>query len=181
MIVTSILLKVYQTLESFFILLQAALGKLFCSWKVVAKKKLKRCESGYLDKMDRGRLSVVIDLDNTLIFSTANKIEKAKNYAIMNNKFYVYKRPHLDAFLSTISQYCELIIYTAGTREYAERIIDYIDKNKLISARYYRENCVNEGNLWYKDVSKYGFDERRVLIIDDTPGCHLTCKGNFLF
>lgn len=179
MIVTSILLKVYQTLESFFILLLASLGKLFCSWKVATKKKLKRCESGYLDKMDRGRLSVVIDLDNTLIFSTANKIEKAKNYAIMNNKFYVYKRPHLDAFLSTLSQYCELIIYTAGTREYAERIIDYIDKNKLISARYYRENCVNEGNLWYKDVSKYGFDERRVLIIDDTPGCHLTCKGKF--
>jgi Dullard-like phosphatase family protein len=178
MIVTSIFTRVYQSLVNFFILLFAALNKILCSCKS-SKKKLKRSESGYLDILDRGKLSVVIDLDNTLIYSTVNKIEKAKNYAIMNNKFYVYKRPHLDSFLTTLSQYCELSIYTAGTKEYAERIIDYIDKNRLIKTRYYRENCVFQGNNWYKDVSKYGYDERKVLIIDDMPKCHLTyrCKN----
>ena len=52
-----------------------------------------------------------------------------------------------------------------------------IDKNNLIKLRYYRHDCLNVGNCWYKDASKCGIDEKRVLIIDDSPNCHLTYKS----
>ena len=175
MIVTSIFMKIYQILASFSLLLSTALHKIFCECK--GKKKLKRCESGYLDSKAVHRLTVVLDLDNTLIFASPNKIEKMKNYAFINNKFYVYKRPHLDHFLISLSQNCDLMLYTAGTKEYAEKIVDYIDKNKVISARYYREDCLMQTNSFFKDVSKCGLDEQRTLIIDDNPKCHLAYKS----
>lgn len=175
MVVTSTVSKIYEMLTGLTILISSVVSKLFCECRT--KKKLKRCESGYLDSNGTNRLTIVLDLDNTLIFATPNKIEKLKNYALINNKFYVYKRPHLDHFLISLSQYCDLILYTAGTKEYAEKIIDYIDKNKLISARYYREDCVPKLNQYFKDVSKFGFDEQKTLIVDDNNKCHLAYKS----
>lgn len=177
-----ILLKIfhmlYQSVLSFFFLLGCSLKKI-CSCK--SKQKLKRCESGFLDQSNNSnKLTVVIDLDNTLIASSTLKIEKAKNYTVMDNKFFVYKRPYLDNFLLSLSQHCELVIYTAGLKEYAEKIIDHIDKNHLIKTRYYRHDCLNVGNYWFKDASKCGIDERRVLIIDDSPKCHLTYTSKLL-
>jgi Dullard-like phosphatase family protein len=178
MIVTDAIVKFYQIITNFYFLFNSAIRKMFCECKT--KKKLKRCESGYLESAGTNRLTVVLDLDNTLIFATQNKIEKNKNYALINNKFYVYKRPHLDHFLISLSQNCDLILYTAGTREYAEKIVDHIDKNKLISTRYYREDCLMKASSIFKDVSKCGIDEQRTLIIDDSPKCHLSFKSTLL-
>lgn len=110
-----------------------------------------------------------------------NKIDKAKNYVLLDNKFFVYKRPHLDEFLDTVSEFCDISIYTASIKEYADKVINYIDKNRVISKRYYRSDCVNISNNWYKDVSKYCHDNRRLIIIDDLPQCHLHYKSNILY
>ena len=178
MIVMGTLSKIYKIMSNITMLVSSLIHRMFCECRT--KKKLKRCESGYLESNGTNRLTVVLDLDNTLIFATPNKIEKLKNYALINNKFYVYKRPHLDNFLISLSQNCDLILYTAGTKDYAEKIVDYIDKNKLISARYYRENCLIKLNQLHKDVSKFGLDEQRTLIIDDNSKCHLAYKSIFI-
>lgn len=36
-------------------------------------------------------------------------------------------RPHLDAFLKEMKEKFNLIVYTAGTRDYAQPILDFID------------------------------------------------------
>lgn len=144
------------------------------------KKQLKRCNSGFLNNQNgNNKITLVLDLDSTLIYSSTNKLDYAKNYAIIGNLYYVYKRPHLDSFLTTMSQFCELIIYTASTKDYADKIIDYIDKNKLIQKRYYRHDCVAMKNYYLKDVSKF-HNEGRILIIDDSPTCHLNYKDNII-
>ena len=154
---------------------------LFCALKQICKKKKKlvRCSSGYLNiNTDQPKLTICIDLDNTLIYSSVKKFND--NAYMIDNRFYVHKRPHLDDFLNTASQYCNLIIYTASTQEYADKVIDLIDKNKVILGRYYRSDCVNINSSWYKDVSKYGYDEKDIIIIDDIPQCHLQFKSTYM-
>ena len=173
-----IVLMIYHSITSFIYLLFCAIQQI-CKIK---KKKLIRCSSGYISAETNSnnstkKINLIVDLDNTLIFSTANKIENAKNYIIMDNKFFVYKRPHLENFLNSVSQFCDIYIYTAATKEYADKIIDYVDKNKLILGRYYRQDCLYIGNTYYKDVSRFSFEEKRLIIIDDSPHCHLSYSG----
>jgi Dullard-like phosphatase family protein len=177
LLLVKIFLMIYQAIKSFFYLI-------FCTFRQCCTKKPKkivRNNSGFLDSNSNNhKITLVLDLDSTLIYSSTNKIENAKNYAIIENKFYVYKRPHLDSFLSSLSQFCDMVIYTASTKEYADKVIDYVDKNRLISQRYYRQDCLNIDSYWYKDVSKYGFDERKLIIIDDIPNCHLSYRRNII-
>lgn len=177
-----IILMIYHSIKSFFYLLCCAILQIF----KIKRKKLKRCSSGFISRdtypsNSTKKITLVVDLDNTLIFSTVNKLEKVKNYVIMDNKFFVYKRPHLEIFLNSMSQFCDICIYTAATKEYADKIIDHIDKNKLISARYYRQDCLNIGNVYYKDLSQYSFEEKNLIIIDDSPHCHLSYAGILYF
>ena len=139
------------------------------------KKKLVRCSSGYLNPT-QDKLTLCIDLDNTLIYSSVKKLNDSGCF--IDNKFYVYRRPYLDDFLHTASQYCNLVIYTASTQEYADRVIDFIDRNRYISGRYYRSDCINIDNKWFKDISKHGYEEHQTIIIDDLPHCHLKYKSN---
>lgn len=74
------------------------------------------------------KLVLVLDLDETLIF-----------YEKKNHK--LYERPHLQSFLEKASKMWKLVIFTASTKAYADRLIDSLDRNKLISKRYYRDSC----------------------------------------
>jgi CTD nuclear envelope phosphatase 1 len=58
------------------------------------------------------------------------------------NYYYVKKRPHLDHFLFEASKYYNLIIFTSSAKHYADKVIDYIDKQKLLKHRFYRESCI---------------------------------------
>lgn len=65
------------------------------------KTKIRRANSGTIDEKQK-RLQLFLDLDNTLIYSSLNKLDSYKNFCKLNNSFYVYKRPHLDNFLNTV-------------------------------------------------------------------------------
>jgi len=41
-----------------------------------------------------------------------------------------------------MSQYYEIVVFTAATSDYANAILDYIDLNNNISYRLFRENCI---------------------------------------
>ncbi|KAJ3432604.1 scp1-like small phosphatase 4-related [Anaeramoeba flamelloides] len=105
-----------------------------------------------------------------------NEIEKEKeeekvNYNYEQHTIYVQKRPHLKTFLETCSQLFEVVVFTAGTKEYADIILDELDPNKeLISHRLYRDSCKEvEQDMYVKDLGLLGRDLDRVLIIDDLP------------
>jgi TFIIF-interacting CTD phosphatase-like protein len=104
------------------------------------KRKLVRCSSVNSEQSEE-KLTLCLDLDNTLIYSSVKKINDTGSF--LDNKFFVYKRPYLDDFLLTASRYCNLVIYTASTKEYADKVIDFIDTGRLISGRYYRTDCIN--------------------------------------
>lgn len=126
------------------------------------------------------KLKIVLDLDNTLIYSSTKKLDKLTNGLKINDKFYVYKRPYLDLFLQTLSEFCELALYTSATQDYADTILNFIDKKNLIHKKFYRHDCVFSKNKYFKDVMRFDQNNEKLLIIDDDPRCYLNMQNNII-
>ena len=95
----------------------------------------------YLPKIREGNkiFTLVLDLDETLINFRFNK----------NNEGILKIRPGLSNFLKSVGKKYELIIFTAGTQEYADPIIDIIEKDKKIFyKRLYRQHTVVIDNIF---------------------------------
>ena len=99
--------------------------------------------------------SLVLDLDETLIH-----VPKGKNEFIL--------RPGLREFLHSLIPYYELIVFTIGIKEYADQIINFIEKDeKYFSYRLYRESATFLNEQYYKDLNKLGRDLKKIIIVDD--------------
>ena len=109
------------------------------------------------------KYTLVLDLDETLV-----------HYIPDNDTAYIQIRPGAEEFLKDLSEYYEIIIFTAAIKNYADRIIDAIDPDKFISDRLYRQHTKNIGNINIKDLSKLGRNLKHVIIIDN-------CMENYSF
>ena len=125
------------------------------------------------------KATIILDLDNTLIFSD---FEKVNNYQLTT-----YYRPHLKKFLSSISKYANLAIFTAGTQDYAEKIIENILKlcNYKIefTQKLFRHNCtesVLNSGLFYKNLSQYFNLDRAIILDDNMDAVSLNLDNSFI-
>jgi CTD small phosphatase-like protein 2 len=66
-----------------------------------------------------------------------------------------------------MSRYYELVIFTAGLKDYADWIINHFDKHGYISHRLYRDNTKYRNGVYTKDLSKLGRDLTKCIIIDN--------------
>jgi len=117
---------------------------------------------------------LVLDLDETLISSSQkhcfkHDISFQVNIGGTPAAFYVRKRPHVEHFLETVSQWFEIVIFTASLSIYANEVIDKIDPKRLINRRYYRQSCINKGGLYIKDLQTVCKDLSKVVIVDNSP------------
>ncbi|EIE20539.1 HAD-like protein [Coccomyxa subellipsoidea C-169] len=93
---------------------------------------------GPQQKRDRGRKTLILDLDNTLIVNATETrgdhdftiIASFKDSDIIK---YMHIRPWVDALLSAASQHFEIGVFTAATAEYAWAVLEVIDPNKVVS------------------------------------------------
>lgn len=106
-------------------------------------------------EVDEGKLVVVLDLDETLIFSRGNR---------------VFERQGVGKLLQTLKGRCEVIVWTAGTRDYALDVIRIIDPYFAI------QHCIYRHPMWWngeigctKDLRMLGRPMERVILIDNTP------------
>lgn len=124
-------------------------------------------------------LNLIFDLDNTLIYSStqpfslsdfAITLNDTENYEVI----YILKRPHLDDFLSYLTRFSTLYLYTTATREYTKQILNNIDPlGTYFKKVFCREDCTNDGNNNYiKDISKCNTDLSRTIIIDNNPAAY---------
>ena len=121
---------------------------------------------------DKKVFTLVLDLDETLI---SFRMEDAKQGILK-------LRPYLKEFLTEIKPLYELIIFTAGTQEYADPILDAIEKNgKFFDERLYRHHAVITDNVFVKDLSRLGRDLSKVIIIDNMPHNFKLQKENGIF
>ncbi|KAL9660735.1 hypothetical protein QQ045_025552 [Rhodiola kirilowii] len=133
------------------------------------------------------RPTLVLDLDHTLICTTHYQPPARYDFVINYetdgylNTSYVLKRPGLDEFLLRAADMYEVVIFTAGIREYASVVVDEIDPKGLISHRLYRDSCKVLDGKFVKDLDAIGRELKTVILVEDNrDACILNLENTVL-
>ncbi|KAF2353540.1 Dullard phosphatase domain eukaryotic, partial [Trinorchestia longiramus] len=150
-----------------------------------------------LSPLSRHRLSLVqrkvlvLDLDETLIHSHHDGVVRQMvkpgtppdfvlKVTIERHpvRFFVHKRPHVDYFLQIVSQWYELVVFTASMEIYGAAVADKLDGGRgLLLRRYYRQHCTLDYGSYTKDLSAICPDLASVFILDNSPGAYRAYRG----
>lgn len=146
----------------------------------------------------KGRLCVVLDMDETLIHSVfesaENNYRQDEERASTRHKHHftvvvgtddevetahVYKRPGLMRFVEELAKHCEVVVFTAALPVYAKPVLDKIDPNGYIIHRLYRDATVTyRGQPFVKDLARLGRDMRKCVLVDNNPFALLATPDN---
>jgi RNA polymerase II subunit A small phosphatase-like protein len=112
--------------------------------------------------------TLVLDMDETMLSAvTDSQIEYFDSERMQpdfeyrmgaitdanSKKVKVVLRPNLLQVLEYLSLSYNLVVFTAGTKTYAEPILDHIDpESTLFCARLYREHCQRVEGVYLKDL-----------------------------
>ena len=103
------------------------------------------------------KYTLVLDMDETLI-----------HYFFTHISGMFFVRPFCFEFLKELNDLYEIVTFTAGTKDYADNILNILDiDNNIIKYRLYRQHTTILGCSVYKDLSKLGRDLSKVIIIDN--------------
>lgn len=62
--------------------------------------------------------------------------------------------------------------------QYADPVLDMLDKYKVIRHRLFREACYHHKGNYVKDLSWLGRDLKSIIIIDNSPASYLFHRAN---
>ena len=127
----------------------------------------------YLPKINpKYKYSLVLDLDETLIYVKRDISSKSKRKVMI-------LRPYLHEFLKKMRNLYELILFSFGTSEYVDPIINIIEKKeKYFEYRLYRQHAKIDGNNFIKDLNYLGRDIKKIIIVDNMPQAFKLHKKN---
>lgn len=144
---------------------------------------------------EAGRNLLILDLDETLIFATEEKLQAPADFEVF--QYFVYKRPHLDEFIRQVSQWYDLAVWSSASDPYVEAISQKIFPTDIhLNFVWGRSRATLPRNFdphlywdinhqhFVKDLSKLkkkGWPLRRILIVDDTPEKSARNYGNAIY
>jgi RNA polymerase II subunit A small phosphatase-like protein len=140
------------------------------------------------------RILLILDLDETLIHASEAPLDRPADFRVFD--YYVYKRPHLEAFLRECSRHFALAVWSSASDDYVAAVVARIVPPEIpLRFVWGRSRCTYRFNAaafeWaeyadshshynylkvLKKVRKRGYSLSRVLIVDDTPG---KCRQNY--
>ncbi|CAK4032178.1 RNA polymerase II subunit A C-terminal domain phosphatase [Lecanosticta acicola] len=158
--------------------------------KISADEATRADEEAKRRLLDSRRLSLVVDLDQTVIHASVEPtigewqsdpsnpnheaLKDVCKFQLLDDIpsrsgtwYYIKLRPGLKEFLNTMSEYYEMHIYTMGTRAYAENIARIIDpERKVFGDRILSRD--ESGSMTAKNLRRlFPVDTKMVIIIDD--------------
>ncbi|KAI3920186.1 hypothetical protein MKX01_017843 [Papaver californicum] len=113
--------------------------------------------------------------------STAGLFDKTCDYGFTRGKrtCNVKLRPYVHKFLERVSELFDVVIFTASDRVYADPTLDFLDpQGKLIAGRYYDNSVVYGVNGYVKDLTIFGVDLAKVILVDNCPANFCLQKDN---
>ena len=117
------------------------------------------------------KYTLVLDIDETIIHYF---------FTYINGMFFV--RPFVYEFLNELKDYYEIVTFTAGTKDYADNILNLVDTNdNLIKYRLYRHHTTIMGCNVFKDLMRLGRDMSKIIIIDNLKDNFKLQPNNGLF
>lgn len=102
---------------------------------------------------------LVLDLENTLVCSTWDR-----KYGWRHAK-----RPGVDKFLATLSQYYEIVIFTPSQDGIATPVIASLDPKGYVMHHLYRDATNYQNGVHCKDLSWLNRPLRKIVALDDDP------------
>ena len=153
---TKIVKKPLIVSPSFYKKIQIGVYIYYDNYKILLEKN--KIKEPFLPPIDNNKFvyTLVLDLDETLV-----------HYIEEKDRHYVQVRPYAEYFISEMGKYFEIVIFTSAEEEYANIVLDEIDKNKVISHKLYRRHVEFNDGFCLKDLNKLGRDIKKVCIIDN--------------
>ena len=158
--------------------------------------EINKVDPPFIVSPPKKKYTLVLDLDETLIHLRQRKdvinIKNDVNIKINNtsdyfsdnydkngNKYLLQFRIGLFSFLTILKPFYEIISFTSATREYADVIINEIEKSrKYFDYKFYREHTVIYKDTFVKDISRIGRDMSKIIIIDNNESNFILNKEN---
>jgi len=117
---------------------------------------------------------LVLDMDETLIHSSATKIPEYDMLVMagdnLEHEVYVKKRPYVDAFLQLCSKFAIIFVYTASNQNYADPVLDRLDIHSVVSKRFYKPDCEKyNGRCYDKPLIRMGHPLESTILVDNSP------------
>ena len=105
--------------------------------------------------------TLVLDLEDTLVRS-----EWSRKYGWRHAK-----RPGVDEFLATLSQYYEIVLMSPGNIGVVEPVILSLDTQNCIMHRLFREAHDYVDGVHMKNLEYMNRPRGRIVVVDNDPGC----------
>jgi carboxy-terminal domain RNA polymerase II polypeptide A small phosphatase len=141
---------------------------------------------------------LILDLDETLIHSSNDQLSRSCDFRVFD--FFVYKRPHLESFLSEAFMNYNVAIWSTGSDDYVEVLaktilpegcnFEFVWGRSRCTARKMSANddlfgYTDPGRIEYikqiKKLRKKGYLRERILIVDDSPYKLTDNYGNAIY
>ena len=126
----------------------------------------------------RGRKTLVLDIDETLVHSVA-QVNPDETYdatfvvehAGVPKTIGMKKRPYVEEFLAWCSNHFEVVTFTSAIKNYADYVLNLLDpKGEHIKYRLYREHCtICNQEIYFKSLDHLRRDLSQTLIVDNSP------------
>ena len=141
-------------------------------------------EQNNFDSPQLTKKTLILDLDETLVHSSMNPFPDKVNIIMdinvegKNYTIYAIVRPFVDEFLYEMSQYYDIIIFTASIGEYSNPLLQMIDKNKVVKEILNREYCQFSEGFYIKNLSIIKRNIKDLIIVDNNPISYIFNKEN---
>ncbi|EPY30353.1 hypothetical protein AGDE_09486 [Angomonas deanei] len=107
-------------------------------------------------KQTNKKYTVVFDLDETVVYARDGPL---------------YSRAYLRDLLRSIKDDFEIVVWTAGERDYAKTVLEEINEDLIIDHLVYRHQIWFNQEDYTKDLRRLGRDLDFTIMVENTPDC----------